>query len=157
MTDYGYKTRDCGKLGKAFERDLKNAFNQKAIVAKQGKIDFRRDRKCFEVKTGAGEITLLLKSSIKYVIYIPVVNMAMPIEKQEGFIISREIFLNGLSDLGLIRDKISSAGINVKSIQTFWNNKENKPHGTKYYKLIDFLYENSIMTLDEYFDCKGKF
>lgn len=157
MTDYGYKTSDCGKLGKAFERDLKNAFNQKAIVAKQGKIDFRRDRKCFEVKTGAGEITLLLKSSIKYVIYIPVVNMAMPIEKQEGFIISREIFLNGLSDLGLIRDKISSAGINVKSIQTFWNNKENKPHGTKYYKLIDFLYENSIMTLDEYFDCKGKF
>lgn len=157
MTEYGYKISDSGKLGKAFERDLKAFFNQKAIVAKQGKIDFRRDRKCYEVKTGAGEITMLLKSNIKYVVYVPVVNATINIEKQEGFIVSREIFLNGLNELGLIRDKISSAGINVKSIQTFWNNKENKPHGTKYFKLLDFLYENSIMTLDEYFDCNGKF
>lgn len=158
MTDYNYKATDSGKLGKACERDLKAAFNQRAVVSKQGKIDFRRDHKCAEVKTGAGELDQVLRSSVKYVIYVPVVNESLPVTAQEGFVLRREAFLECLESCGLIRySKKSTSGQVKVTIQTFWVHKENKPHGRKYYALLDSLYENCIMTLEEYFDCDGKF
>lgn len=157
MTNYGYQAIDSGKLGKTCERDLKAAFDQRAVVSKQGKIDFRRDHKCAEVKTGAGELDQLLRSSVKYVIYVPVVNESLPVTAQEGFVLRREVFLECLEACGLIRNKISTSGQAKVTIQTFWNNKEGKPHGRKYYALLDSLYNNCIMTLEEYFDCDGKF
>ena len=157
MTDYNYKTIDSGAFGKAFERDLKAEFNQKAKVAKQGKIDFRRDHKCFEVKTGAGELDGLLKSKVKYVIYVPVVEADRAVTEQEGFILDKAIFLEVLTACNLIRHKVSTSGQEKVTIQTFWNRAKNAPHGKGYARLLDGLYENSIMTLEEYFDCDGKF
>ena len=156
MNDYNYRLTDCGMMGKTFERDLKAAFNQKAIVAKQGKIDFRRARKCFEVKTGAGELDYLLKSSVRYVVYVPVVDMTQPVDRQEGFILDRSTFLNLLDETGLVREKISTSGQHKVTIQTFWNAKQGKPHGAKYPKLLDALYDNCLMTLDEFFENEGK-
>ena len=156
MKQYGYKMEDSGKMGKTFERELKATFNQKEVVARQGKIDFRRDRKCYEVKTGAGELDFLLHSSIKYVVYVPVVNMQEAIERQEGFVMERATFLDCLDAVGLIRTKKSTAGEMKTTIQTFWNTKQNKPHGAKLYKLLDLLYENCLMTLEDYFENNGK-
>lgn len=157
MTDYGYKMTDCGANGKTFERDLKALFNQKAVVAKQGKIDFRRDNKCYEVKTCAGELDQLLHSKVKYVVYVPVIQPKLKITAQEGFILERETFLECLNSCGLIREKVSSSGQHKVTIQTFWNNAKGKPHGAKYFKLLDSLYESCIMTLEDYFDCGGRF
>lgn len=156
MTDYGYKASDCGRNGKTFERDLKALFNQKAVVSKQGKIDFRRDHKCYEVKTGAGELDYLLKSSIKYVVVVPVVEPDKPVTMQEGFIIKREMFMEVLESCGLIRNKVSTAGQNKITIQTYWNNSKGKPHGAKYFKYLDGLYENCMMTLEEFVAADGK-
>lgn len=157
MTNYNYKAEDSGKLGKTFERDLKAAFHQGAKVAKQGKIDFRRDAKCFEVKTGAGELDFLFKSKVKYVAYVPVVAEAQDVTAQEGFILERETFLECIEEAGLLRNKVSTSGQEKVTIQTFWNHSKNKPHGKKYFALLDLLYDRSIMTLEEYFDCEGRF
>lgn len=157
MTNYNYKAEDSGKLGKTFERDLKAAFHQGAKVAKQGKIDFRRDSKCFEVKTGAGELDFLFKSKVKYVAYVPVVAEAQDVTAQEGFILDRETFLECIEEAGLLRNKVSTSGQEKVTIQTFWNHSKNKPHGKKYFVLLDLLYDRSIMTLEEYFDCEGRF
>lgn len=157
MTNYNYKQADSGILGKTFERDLKAMFNQRAIVAKQGKIDFKRDRKCYEVKTGGGELDYLMRSTIKYVVYVPVVDFSAPIVKQEGFIVERDTFLRILDEVGLIRTKTATCGAQRVTIQTFWNHKQGKAHGARYGKLLDALYEESLMTLEDYFDCEGKF
>ena len=90
MKNYNYKLTDTGANGKTFERNLKAYFNQQDKVSRQGKIDFRRDRKCYEVKTGAGELDSLLKGKIKYVCYVPVVDINAPVDRQEGFILERE-------------------------------------------------------------------
>ena len=156
MTDYSYKTTDSGLYGKTFERDLKAAFNQKATVAKQGKIDFRRMRSCYEVKTGAGELDYLLRSSIRYVVYVPVVRLTDAVTEQEGFIMERATFLECLDAVGLIREKTATSGEHKVTIQTFWNHKKNAPHGAKYEKLLDLLYENCIMDLDNFFENEGR-
>lgn len=156
MTNYSYKATDSGMMGKTFERDLKAAFNQKATVAKQGKIDFRRARKCYEVKTGAGELDYILHSSIKYVVYVPVVDMTAEVTRQEGFVMERAAFIDCLNAVGLIRSKRSTAGEMKTTIQTFWNAKQNKPHGAKLFALLDLLYENCLMTLEDYFENDGK-
>ena len=152
MTNYEYKITDSGKNGKTFERDLKAFFNQKAVVSKQGKIDFRRARNCYEVKTGAGELDYLLHSKVRYVVYVPVVRMNQPIDRQEGFILERETFLSILDEVGLIRSKVSTSGQMKTTIQTFWNVGKDKPHGKKYFVLIDRLYEDSLVTFDFFLD-----
>ena len=157
MNNYNYKFTDCGKNGKTFERDLKAYFNQLNKVAKQGKVDFRRDKKCYEIKTGAGEIDGLLRGSIKYVVYVPIVVAENDITQQEGFILERETFLNCLAECNLIRNKIATNGSEKTTIQTFWNNSKKAPHGKAYFKLLDSLYENCLMTLEDYLECEGKF
>ena len=156
MTNYKYKITDSGMNGKTLERDLKAFFNQKAVVSKQGKIDFRRARTCYEVKTGAGELDYLLHSKVKYVVYVPVVKMDEAIDRQEGFILERETFLTILEDVGLIRSKVSTSGQQKVTIQTFWNNSKNKPHGKKYFALLDRLYEDSLVTFDQFLEDGGK-
>lgn len=150
MTDYGYKSSDCGANGKTFEREVKAFFGQKAIVAKQGKIDFRKHSKCYELKTGAGELDFLMKSKIRYVIYVPVVRPDEAVERQEGFVLERITFLAILEETGLIRKKVSTSGQEKVTIQTFWNNKQDKPHGKKYFQLLDRLYEESLVTFDQF-------
>ena len=157
-----FKGTDSGAMGKAVEMALKEYFRQTAKVSKSGKVDFRRNRKCFEVKTGAGELDYLMKSSIKYVVSVPVVTVdndsSVNILKQEGFILERETYLSILDSLGLIRSKKATDGRIVTTIQTYWNYKQGKAHSLKKYNaLIDALYENSLMTLSEYIEQDGKF
>ena len=160
MTDYNYKLEDSGLYGKTFERDLKAEFGRRAFVAAPGKTDFRRYRKNFEVKTGAGELGNISDSHLikgaSLVIYVPVVDMKRPIEAQEGFILERETFLECIERAGLLRTKVSTAGTTKVTIQTFWNHKQNKPHGKKLFELLDLLYENSLMTLQDFFQEEGK-
>ena len=152
-----YKETNSGRFGSAFEAELKASFGQKAIVSKAGKIDFRRDRKCFEVKTGAGELDFLFRSKVKYVVYVPVVDEKEPVNRQEGFVLERVTFLELLAECGLIREKTSTNGEHRVTIQTFWNRSKNAPHGKKYFILLDALYEKCLLTLDEYYGADGKF
>lgn len=152
-----YKATDCGKWGKAFERANKEHFGQADKVSKQGTVDSRRKGKCFEDKTGAGELDFLYRSKVKYVKYVPVVAEGVAVCYQEGFIFDRVEFLTMLEELGLVRSKVSTSGQEKVTIQTFWNHSKNKPHGKKYFALIDACYERCIMTLEEYYEAGGEF
>lgn len=151
-----YSTHDSGAMGKTLERDLKVLLGLADKVASPGKADFRKRYKNGEVKTGAGELGGLGGKLIKgssFVVYVPVVNMDLPVEKQEGFILDRAVFLEMLDSLGLIRTKKSTSGAMKVTIQTFWNHKQNKPHSVKKYNaLMDALYENCEMTLEEWLE-----
>lgn len=151
-----YRPSDCGKWGKAGERSLKRRYGMKDKVSKPGQVDFRRARVCYEVKTGGGEVKSLLNSKLKYVLYIPVVREELSEAEQEGFLVDREVFLEMLEGLGLLRHKVTTRGTDTVSIQTFWNHSKNKPHGRVYFDLLDALYDNCIMTLEEFMaqDCK---
>lgn len=147
-----YKVTDCGRYGKAMERTCTGKAKAKAA----GKVDWYHLKERYEVKTGAGELAnygeKLLKNS-KKVLYIPVVyeeedGSVLP-EYQEGFILDRETFLAVLDSVGLIREKVSTAGVRKITIQTFWNRSKNAPHGSKYEKLIDALYDNCLETLED--------
>lgn len=151
-----YQAEDSGKWGKALERSCKVHFSMKDKVSRPGTVDFRRARVCYEVKSGAGEVKALINSKLKYVLYIPVVDEDKAEDQQEGFLLERETFLQILDDLGLLRRKVTTRGTETVSIQTFWNHSKNKPHGRKYYDLIDALYENSLMTLEDFFQAEGK-
>ena len=61
------------------------------------------------------------------------------LEEQVAFVLSRADFLFVLESCGLLREKISTNGQRKITIQTFWNNKLNAPHGKKYFKLLDAL------------------
>lgn len=152
-----YKVEDSGRWGKAFERANKAHFGQADKVSKQGAVDSRRKGKCFEDKTGAGELDYLYRSKVKYVKFVPVVAENVAVCYQEGFIFDRVTFLTMLEELGLVRSKISTSGQEKVTIQTFWNHSKNKPHGAKYYKLIDACYDRCIMTLEEYYEAGGDF
>ena len=138
-----FSVEDCGGLGKATEESVKAFLHLKVQVAKVGRTDLRKQNVCYEVKTGAGELgnygEKLVKGS-SMVIYIPVVDENLPIEEQEGFVVSRETFIETLTECGLIREKTSTAGMHKITIQTFWNRKQNKPHGKGYQRLLDAFY-----------------
>ena len=140
-----YKNDLCGGLGKTTEEEIKAFLDLTVKVAVSGRTDLRKARICYEVKTGAGELGdfggKLVKGSSR-VIYIPVINEAEPIEKQEGFVMSREVFLSILDGCGMIREKTSSKGVRKITIQTFWNRSKNAPHGTKYFKMLDAFYQS---------------
>ena len=143
-----------GKWGLSFEYDLKVALGLNAKIAKVGRTDIRKANICYEAKSGSGEVGVhgekMLKGCSK-VIYCPVVNENLPIEKQEAFILDRAVFLEMLEDLGLLRTKISSDGVEMDTIQTFWNHSKNAPHSVKKYNaLIDALYANCEMELADF-------
>lgn len=138
-----FKNTDCGALGKATEVGLKAVLHLSQKVAKAGRTDLRKANICYEVKTGAGELGLVGGKLIKgssMVIYIPVVNENGAIYQQEGFVMSRELFLETLDKIGLIREKTSTSGQRKITIQTFWIHSKNKPHGTKYAQMLDAFY-----------------
>lgn len=155
---------DDGAWGKSAERALKVWFGMQDKVSAPGRVDFRRMYKNMEVKTGAGELNNVLRSKQKYVVSIPVVRPERGLLGQEGFIVDRLRYLEILEEIGLIRTKTTTAGYKCGdfskayqrvSIQTFWNHKLNKPHGKKYYDLLDALYADCIMTLEDYIKQNG--
>ena len=151
-----YKANDDGAMGKTFERDLKVLLGQADKVASPSKADFRRRYKYGEIKTGAGELGNLGGKLIKgssFVVYVPVVDMEKPAEKQEGFVLDRTTFIEMLEELGLIRTKKSTSGAMKVTIQTFWNHKAGKPTSVKKYNaLLDALYERCAYTLEEWLE-----
>ena len=111
-------------------------------VAAPGRTDMRRAAQCYEVKTGAGELGRLgdkLVKGSRYVIYCPVINPDKELTEQRAYVLTRDTFLKVLSEAGLLREKTSTNGERKITIQTFWNNKLNAPHGKKYFKLLDIL------------------
>ena len=151
-----YKASDDGAMGKTFERDLKVFLGQADKVASPDKADFRRRYKNGEIKTGAGELGYVCGKLVKgssFVVYVPVVDMDKPIEKQEGFILDRVTFIEMLDELGLIRTKKTTHGTMKVTIQTFWNHKQGKPTSVKKYNaLLDALYERCAYTLEEWLE-----
>lgn len=148
-----YKANDCGAFGKTTERALKEFLGLKVKVAKQGCTDVTKSHVRYEVKTGAGELGNLGEKLVKgssMVIYVPVVDMDADIEHQQGYVMPKEVFLDVLDACGLIREKTSTEGIRKVTIQTFWIASKNKPHGRKYFRLVELLEENCDMTLAEW-------
>ena len=142
VVKYGYKPTDTGAIGKSFERACKEHLHMLSKVARAGHSDMRRANVYHEIKTGGGELgndgEKLVKGSSR-VIYCPRVESDKELEKQVAFVLSREDFLLVLESCGLLREKTSSNGQRKITIQTFWNNKLNAPHGKKYFKLLDAL------------------
>lgn len=139
-----YKANDNGAYGKAFEIMVKKLVGLKASVAAAGKTDMRYG-KCYEIKTGAGVLDYTgtgkaMCYGSTMVIYAPVVNENDLLDT-EAFVMTRKVFLETLDELGMIRHKVSTAGTETLSIQTFWNRSKNQPHGAKYGKMIDRFYE----------------
>ena len=146
-----YNIADCGAFGKAFE----SAFTGKRCKS-ANKVDFWHDKARFEIKTSASEITskgAKMLNGVKYVIYCPVpladADGTINLYKQEAFLLTRDGFINALEQADALREKTSTAGVRKVTIQTFWNRKQNKPHGALLYRLLDALYDNCEMTLEE--------
>jgi len=143
-----FSARDCGRYGKATE----TADTGKRCKS-AGKVDAYHFHKAYEWKTGAGELgnagEVLLKG-IKYVVYVPVVVEGVELDRQEGFVLTREGFLQALEDAGALREKVSTAGVRKVTIQTFWNRSKNAPHGKLLERILDTMYEACLMTLEEW-------
>lgn len=139
---YGYKPTDTGATGKAFERACKEHLHMLSKVARAGQSDLRRANIYHEVKTGGGELgndgEKLVKGSSR-VIYCPRVESDKELNEQVAFVLSRADFLLVLESCGLLREKVSTNGQRKITIQTFWNNKLDAPHGKKYFKLLKTL------------------
>ena len=151
--------KDDGLAGDAFELAVR-AYVGHAVkrnlkagqLAPQGKCDDRIGRRNYEFKTGAGKLSSprgnRLLAGSGYVLYVPVVDYDLPVDKQEGFFLSREDFLACLDRAGAIRTK-PWGNETIYTIQTFWNRSKNKPHGKLLARMLDELYEAGI-PLEEY-------
>lgn len=138
-----------GEKGDIFEIALKEFFGLELAVSPQKVVDLPvkvtarvKTFNKIECKTGAGEIRHELKGN-SFVIYCPVVDMGADLLHQEAFILQRSIFIECVKKAGCFREsKKATNGTSGEAIQTFWNNKLNKPHGKKLFALLDELYEH---------------
>lgn len=144
-----------GAKGDIFEIALKDFFGLDLAVSRQGVVDLpvrvsakvKRFNKV-EVKTGAGEVKHELKGN-SFVVYCPVVDLSADLIHQEAFILERKVFIECLKRSGCFREgKRTSNNTYTEAIQTFWNNKQNKPHGKKLFALLDELYEHGTPLAD---------
>lgn len=153
--------RDFGLVGDCLETAVKLYFNKPDPwkISRQGAPDVYIHARHIEIKQGAGELGLssdkkLLKGSGQ-VIYVPVVLLDYPLEMQDGYVMEKTDFLNALAEAGALRTKAGRNGGPEKiTVQTFWNRKENKPHGRlfsrmqdafesyEYEELVDYLANN---------------
>ena len=144
---YGYNTSNCGWRGDAFEVGTKDFLGVKnPRVSPAGRADFRRGNKWYEFKHSGGELGVLGDKLVKgssMVCYAPIVRGGDELAYIDAYVLSRENFLAILRNVELLREKTSTKGIRKVTIQTFWNNKLDAPHGKKYFKLVDAL-ENAV-------------
>lgn len=152
-------------------------------VKKAGKVDWYHEGFKYEIKNGCSSVTSLVWSNSKKikVLFVPVPKVTEykgasyydPYE-QDGYILDKDTFIYILETCGLLRtekkttayyrhDKPEQPANNGKdstykerfSMQTYYNRKENKPHGSKYFKMLDLLQELCIETLDEHIERLG--
>ena len=144
-----------GLAGDCFELALHDHFGQPLRVSGNGVVDLKarvtaKTYNKVEVKTGAGQIPNNLKGN-SYVVYCPVVDLSLPLHKQEAFVVKRVVFIKCLQEAECYRvSKRTTAGTSTEAIQTFWNRKLNKPHGRKLSYLLDALYASGCQTLEEW-------
>lgn len=163
------KVTDAGRYGDAMEMATKDFFGYVVKVAANSRPDLRRGGKCYEFKTGAGEVEKLYHSEQPYVMFIPVpvytetpthmvaedgtpmVCITIDVERCEGFLFEREVFLQGMESIGAIRaTKKGTDGIRRHCIQTFWNHKKNAPHGALLDRILEWAYAESIATFEDW-------
>lgn len=144
---YGFDKSDCGWRGKAFEVGTKDYFGSKnPRVSPAGRADYRRANHYYEFKHCGGELGILGDKLIKgssLICYAPIIHGDDELQTIKAYVMPRDMFLTVLDSVGLLREKTSSNGIRKVTIQTFWNNKLDEPHGKKYFKLVDAL-ENAV-------------
>lgn len=147
-------TRDSGLVGSAFELSVKDFYHKPLTLSPAGTCDLYIGSRHAEVKQGAGELgrtfnkTLLKGSGL--VLYVPVVVETAPLDRQQGYVMDRAVFLEALTEAGAIRTK---EGVKV-TIQTFWIRSTNKPHGRLLDKMLS-AFENRVdsgeaMTLEDF-------
>lgn len=140
---YGFDTSDCGWRGKAFEVGTKDFLGSKnPRVSPAGRADYRRANRYYEFKHSGGELGILGDKLIKgssLICYAPIVHGNDELQSIRAYVMPRDTFLAVLDSVGLLREKTSTNGIRKVTIQTFWNNKLDEPHGKKYFKLVDAL------------------
>ena len=146
-----------GHFGDTFDAGIKNVFGMGNLVSRGRSWDLVLDGKRYELKTGAGElgntdIKALHGSSM--VIYCPVYDETLSVEEQEAFVIDKNTFLQVIKNAGLYREsKTTTNNRQVHAIQTFWNRSKEAPHSKKAYeRLLDGLYNNMDMMLDEFIE-----
>lgn len=146
-----YNPADCGMVGKGFE----SCFTGKYCKPSMRVDRYLNGRKC-EIKTGAGELFAVGKKTLAHcnlVLYCPVVVVDadgyIDPYKQEAFFLSKESFLEALTEAGAIREKTTTAKQRKFTIQTFWNRSKNKPHGALLYRILDAMYDHCEATLEE--------
>ena len=145
-----------GLKGDCLELGIHAVTDGKIFVRPQGVVDLKlkisasiKTYNKIEIKSGAGQIPHNLKGN-SYIIYCPVVDLEKDIYHQEAFVLPRKIFIECLKASGCYREsKRTTSGSYTEAIQTFWNNSRNEPHGRKYFKLLDALYESGCPTLQE--------
>lgn len=146
-----------GLAGDCFELALHDHFGQPLRVSGNGVVDLKarvtaKTYNKVEVKTGAGQIPNNLKGN-SYVVYCPVVDLSLPLHKQEAFVVKRAVFIKCLQEAECYRvSKRTTSGQTTEAIQTFWNRKLNKPHGRKLSYLLDALYNSGCQTLEEWLE-----
>jgi hypothetical protein len=146
-----------GLAGDCFELALHDHFGQPLRVSGNGVVDLKarvtaKTYNKVEVKTGAGQIPNNLKGN-SYVVYCPVVDLSLPLHKQEAFVVKRTVFIKCLQEAECYRvSKRTTSGQTTEAIQTFWNRKLNKPHGRKLSYLLDALYASGCQTLEEWLE-----
>ena len=146
-----------GHFGDTFEAGMKKVFDMGNLVSRGRSVDLILNGKHYEVKTGAGELGNADKKALhgsSMVIYCPVYNETLSVEEQEAFVIEKNAFLQVIKDAGLYREtKTTTNKRQVHAIQTFWNRSKKAPHSKKAYnRLLDGLYENMDMMLDEFIE-----
>lgn len=155
---YKYEDDRYGYWGNNFEANIKDFLGLEPEKAPTGKIDLRHKGKCYDIGQGAKVLNYNPASNKRdlcgtpHILYAPKVDMDLPIERQEGFFIKREELLKALENADLIRFRVASNGVRQKTIQTFWNYSKNAPHGVRYYRLLDELYERCECTLQEWLE-----
>lgn len=146
-----------GHFGDTFDAGIKNVFGMGNLVSRGKSWDLVLNGKRYELKTGAGELGSIDKKALygcSMVIYCPVFDETLPIEQQEAFVIDKNTFLQVIKDAGLYREsKKTTNNRQVQAIQTFWNRSKKAPHSKKAYeRLLDGLYNNMEMMLDEFIE-----
>ena len=151
--------KDSGLIGDCLEIAVKLYFDKPNPwqISKQGRSDVRINGRNVEVKQGGGELgpaggRLVRGSGL--VLYVPVVLVDYPLTMQEGYVMDRADFLEALDEAGALRRKANrtpSGGEKV-TIQTFWNRKENKPHGRLLDRMLDSFDSHEAQALEDFLE-----
>ena len=141
-------------IGEAIELAIKDSYNRPLCISPAGHCDIRIRGRNVEIKTGAGGLGSLghrLLSGSGLALYIPVVLLDQPLNRQDGYVMNRNDFLDALEEAGAIRGKDTTR----VTIQTFWNRSKNKPHGALLGKMLDAFEARESVELWAYLEETG--